>query len=49
MRGEKLLERKYGEGRNEKIFPLLVFIRFLNVTNLPEEFNPERGKNTASS
>lgn len=29
-----LLDRNYREGENKKISPLLVFIRFLNITNL---------------
>ena len=46
---EKLLNRKYREGRDGEIFPLLVFIRFLNVTSLWVKFNIESGTNIATS
>lgn len=46
---EKLPNRKYREGRDNKTFPLLVFIRFLNVMSLWVKFNIESGTNIATS
>lgn len=45
------IENKGREGmkKNIKKFTLLVFIRFLNVTNLWVKFNTESGRNMATS